>query len=272
MQSNVVSTGQNAAEAKANYLFEVLVRDVQSSAAQIGSLTALLGHQAQSGATSMAALRHYLNDDSRVSQLALRFAGDAGLSPQVSHALQALYDSVATAQGELSRMMKTSAKAEAVSAIALRWRRIAVAARDVLRQLQEPTLRRLDPVFAEDLKTLQAFLQGAAEGGPARFDAFGVFKPPALRQRRQSARLALQRPCEIAHAGGVATGEIINISATGMGLRCQARIAPGQGIEVRLPDGRSLSAKVLHCELGTIGASNNRKLTDAEVLALSRPL
>ena len=93
----------------------------------------------------------------------------------LTNALQALYISVATAQGELSRLTKAGVNAESVAASSVRWRRIASAARIVLGQLQEPTLRRLDAVFAEDSKTLQAFLQKVAEGGSARFDASGAF-------------------------------------------------------------------------------------------------
>lgn len=271
MASTVASTPQEAAEAKANYLFEVIVRDAQSAATQIGSVTTLLSRHAHSGETALATLRHYFNDDSRVSHLALRYARDAGLTGDMAKALQALYDSVAAAQGELARLTKAATKPEALGASAMHWRRIAVSARDCLRLLQEPTARRLDGVFAQDAKVLQAFLQEAADGGHTRFDALGAFQPPALRQRRQSARLDLKLPCEIVYGGGVAGGEIMNISATGMGLRCQAGIAAGQEIGVRLPDGRTLAAKVQHCERGVIGALHKKMLTDAEILALSKP-
>lgn len=255
-------------ETKCDYLFEMIVRDAQSAAMQIGCVAALLArHFEIEKERSPRALRHFLYDDSRVSRLALRFAPDAGLSPDAQNALTAMYDAVSVAQRELSTLMRPSPAPDAAAAAAVRWRRIAGAARDALRRVHEPTRQRLDAVFGQDSQTLQAFLGEVVAGRVERFDAFNLFTPPTLRQRRQASRLGLRIACQVVGRGGVVDGEIVNLSTTGVGLRCRVALQMGEDIVVRLPDGRQLAAKVLRAEGASVGAQFKTGLSEAQVLA-----
>ena len=73
------------AQARSNFLFEMVVCDVQSSALEIAALAMMLTACARPSANwTLRSLRYILNDNAKCMLLALRYGSDIGLETKRS--------------------------------------------------------------------------------------------------------------------------------------------------------------------------------------------
>ena len=258
-----------SAPGSSDFLFEMIVCDVQSSALEIAELAMMLTASVRSNANwTLRSLRYLLLDDAKCMLLALRYGPDIGLDNDASGQLSRLYSEVAEAKKRLAPLAAAdtpSVRAE-VTECAAAWRGLANQASAVLDRLEAQVKARLAEIYVEDAATLRPFLTLAARGDIANVDKNGVIHLPELRQRRRTPRLAVNEACSLILPTGAYSARLIDISRQGLGIFVHCPVAERDEVTVALADGRRLEAIVIRRTGANVGLQLKRPLAATDPL------
>jgi len=251
--------GARGASAVANpkFLLELIVADLHWSALEIGALTLMTAAAAARGSTiELRFCRHLVYDDTRVMRLALRYGADAGLSDDVRRKLDRLYADIGEAMKPLASFVQTNSltagQRDQLQRVLPVLRKVAQTAGEGLAAIESVTRAALNSDYSEDSLVIRRFLERAGRGDLVDIDSTGVLVPPRLKQRRQSPRAKVSRPCRLVSSAGEFAAEIADASREGLGLVCNAPLALGETVTVRV-DGRQLAATVKRLDGSQIG-------------------
>ena len=246
-------------------LLEETLTDFQWLCVEIGVIASLvIGSVERGRALDTRALRHLLADNSKALDLALRFAPDAGISSDATANMVSLAAEIGAAKQELAGLMRPGhpgARRSLGPAHAQRWRDACRMASRSLAATQADTARVLEPRYAANATIIQRYLGFAAVAAPQCFLPSGVLAMPDLAQRRRTPRRQSAIPCRIVCGGASADGTIVDLSRSGMGVRCDLEAVRGGPVTLQLRGGRTLSGKVVRIEPGFIGVGLSNQLT-----------
>ena len=269
---NLASPGEAAPAPLANgaFLFEMIVADLHWTGLQIAALSMMASACAAPGAAfSLHSCRHLAYDDTRVMQLALRYGEDAGLPLELRRKLDRLYADLSEIQKQIAPFVAAASLSATQRAqlprIAPGLRKLALAAAEALGALEAPARGRLDGNYAEDSQTIRQFLARAARGDTGEIDRFGVLTTPRLKQRRQSPRAPVDRPCRLLTGKGEFEARLVDVSREGLGLACAAALAAGDAVAVMV-GARRLEATVVRRQGEHVGLTLRRPLAFTDPL------
>lgn len=257
--SSPVEAGQAQPAFDTTLLFEMLVSDLQWSSLHIGTIGCLLNAGRREGTTiSLAPWRHVLHDDGPAVQLGLRFCRDMGLTTDVEKKLHALCEELSTVTRATARLVAFGRSPGAshrlqLSSMSEAWQGLAQKAIDALTSLRNDVRDRLDSRYSQSSDILVGFLKEVVAGSAHRVNAQGEITLPDLPQRRRRPRADIRIPCRILTHDGAVRAIILDISRSGFGVECEARLQPRQLVTVELQDRRRLPANVVWQRASRIG-------------------
>ena len=244
------------AAADPKFLLELIVADLHWSALELGSLALMTAAAATRGSTvELRFCRHLVYDDTRVMRLALRYGADAGLAEDIRRKLDRLYADIGEALKPITAFVQskalTAGQRDQLQRVLPVLRRVVQTAGECLAAVEGVTRSTLARDYSDDSLVIRQFLDRAARGdlGDVRD---GVLVAPRLKQRRQSPRAKVSRPCRLVTAAGEFAAEIVDASREGLGLVCKAPLGQGDAVTVRI-DGRQLAATVKRLDGSQVG-------------------
>jgi hypothetical protein len=260
-----------AAAFNAGFLREMIVCETHWCAMQIATLALMTSVTSRpGGAQELRSCRHLLHDDMSAMLLALRYAGEVGLSPDDVAKLSALYRGVGAARKSLAPLAEPVALSQSqrilVKSQSANWRRLAAEALVAISQVEASTRQHLNGLYAQDSETLRQYLRRAADGDLSDVDGSGVVHPPELKQRRRSPRIPLDQDCELILPTGTFPAKLRDVSREGLSVLSQQPLGRGQKIVVQLADGRKLDGFVVRAQGGKVGVSLSRPLATTDPL------
>jgi hypothetical protein len=256
--------------ANGKFLFEMIVADLQWTALQAASFCIIATACAAPDCRfSLRACRHFAYDDTRVMRLALRYADEVGLPSEARTLLDRLYGDLSDLQKLMGPLIDavtlSPSQRERLQRALPTLRNVAHAAAGALSLLEPAVRARLHPNYVDDGAAIRQYLARAARGALTDIDRLGVLTTPRLKQRRQSPRLQVNKPCRLALATAEFEAVLVDVSRKGLGLVCKAELAEKQRVVVLIA-GRRLDAVVARKQGQQIG------LTLTKPLAFTDPL
>jgi PilZ domain len=235
--------------ANPDFLFEMIVAELQWTSMQLAALCAMATVAAPAGSRwSLRSCRHIVHDDTGVMRLALRYSAEIGVSADLQRGLDEFYVELSDLQKRISPLIEADmlsiAQRDQLQRLLPLLRKLAAAAANELAKLEPIVRERLDANYLEDNLTIRRFAERAAKGDTADVDRFGVVSTPRLKQRRQSPRVAVGRRCRLKIAEGEFEAELVDVSREGLGVKSDAPVAERQPVVVLLDGGRRLEATV----------------------------
>ena len=242
-------------------LFELIVADLHWTAVQIGMSLAMFANARSSA--GLRAARHLVHNDTGVMLLALRYAEAAGLEPATHQKLTNLYVHLGQARQEAAAFLRSGTlvphQAEQLARAAPVWRSLAAAAGEAIRVLEPTTRSLLHPNYLADAGVIRKFLESVLRGDLREVERGDVVTPPQLRQRRQSPRVTLRKPCRVLFDGGEVEATLLDASREGLGLLCGAQIAANAPVVIEV-DGRRLEGVVARQQGEQLGVALRKPL------------
>jgi hypothetical protein len=235
--------------ANPDFLFEMIVAELQWTSMQLAALSAMATVAAPAGSRwSLRSCRHIVHDDTGVMRLALRYSLEIGIPADLQRGLDKLYLELSDLQKRISPLIMadslSSVQRDQLQRLLPPMRKLAATAANELAKLEPLVRERLDTNYLEDNLTIRRFAERAAKGDTADVDRFGVVNTPRLKQRRQSPRVTVARRCRLKVAEGEFEAELVDVSREGLGVKCDAPTAERQPVVVLLDGGRRLEATV----------------------------
>ena len=254
------------------HLLESLVCDVHWTALHAATISYLVQASCSRGMDlRLGAWRHLLQDNTRISQLGLRYSHDLAIDFQTRTQIGSFLEHVSAAMVATHGVLKKSGTHHALTRRELQplqapWSAASTMAGVALAALDQATRGRLTGEYAENCRIIIAFLREAATGDGSRLNEWGELSLPALAQRRLHPRTLLDRACRLIIGGQTIPAILHDASRNGFGVTCREPLAQRTSIIIELEDGRRLQAKVAR----TQGSVTGIHLTTP--LSLSDPL
>jgi hypothetical protein len=159
-----------------------------------------------------------------------------------------------------------SSKAVTVDIVADAWQRFAATILATHREINALMVQAgLVCDAAIEASTL-ALLRAAAAGEAPCFEADGELSIPGWAERRADLRIEVDLPVDLSCAGRTLPARLVNISQSGLGIESREVLSRGLSLEVTMPGGRRLAARVIWALEGRMG------LALADHLAADDPL
>jgi PilZ domain len=128
--------------------------------------------------------------------------------------------------------------------LGIRWRALALEARQLLVALETACPAPLPELFSQNTRVVCALLSGAGNGLKPCLDENGRLYVPPLPQRRRAPRRTVLQNCLVNGPDHVQTGFIRDASAGGLGLGRISSLKRGDRVRIDLANGRQLHGVV----------------------------
>ena len=251
-QTRETSAASDRAPAEVNWthLLESLVSDLHWTTLHAATISYLVQASCSRGLDlRLGAWRHLLHDNTRISQLGLRYSQDLGIGFQARTQIGAFLDQVSLAIAATDGVLKKAGVHPALTRRELQplqtpWSATCALAGVALAALDEATRSRLAREYAENSHIISGFLREATTGDGSRLNEWGELSLPVLAQRRLHPRRLLDRACRLIIGGQSIAAVLHDASRNGFGVTCREPLAPGSSLVIELEDGRRLQATV----------------------------
>ena len=219
----------------------------------------------------LGAWRHLLYDNTRISQLGLRYCEQLDIPVAAQKALDTFFVAQSKALNAASRAISgpqahANLTRSQLSPLRALWIETAQQALRALQQMASATHSRIPKEYNDNVRVLSGFLNEAISGQTDRMNQWGEITLPTLAQRRQEPRARTGQPCQVLSSEGAVAAQLMNASRHGLGISCDMIFQTGEHLTIELADGRQLD--------GTVARSHGRSfgLRLSHVLSASDPL
>lgn len=242
-------------------LFEAVVGEIHSSAAEIACISSALNRSVAVGAGEhLRGCRNYfprssgmelLVEKARVEMPPLRDAG-LMLGMLLNNIQGAVKSAEAVIQDEERRAAMGSIRGGLIDC-AESWRNLARQALHCVNYIEPHARWRLPGPYTDNAMMLARYLRMVAQGQWPCLTDTGEIIRPALPQRRRTPRFVLQKPCRLIVGGRVYDAVAADISMGGLGVTASPVLSLRQVLTVELQPRRSLAAYVVWAKTDRLG-------------------
>jgi len=266
---------QQGREFSSNIMLESLVCDVHWTCFHAATICYLI-HAALSIGQDLrlGAWRHLFYDNTKISQLGLRYCSEMDIPIPAQKALEDFLAAQSKALAATSKAISgvqihASLSRAQLSPLRAPWIDAAQHALRALQQLDSATHSRIPKEYNENERVLSAFLREAIAGQAHRMNEWSEITLPTLAQRRLEPRATTGQACQILTNGGPISALLVNVSRHGLGMSCERPFQTGQQLTIALMDGRTLEGTVVRSHGRSFGLRLNHALSASDPLFLA---
>ena len=256
-------------------MLESLVCDVHWTCFQAATICYLIHASLSKGHDlRLGAWRHLLYDNTKISQLGLRYCNEMELPASAQKALAAFLDAQSKALGAAGKAISgeqvhANLTRSQLSPLRSLWIDAAQHALRALQQMGSETHSRISKEYNDNVRVLSGFLKEAITGQSDRMNQWGEITLPTLAQRRLEPRAMSGQLCQILSSEGPLRAQLVNASRHGLGISSEKVFQTGQHLTIELADGRQLEGIVVRSHGRSFGLRLDKALATSDLLLMS---